>query len=153
MNNCETCNKETLNPKYCTRSCAAISNGKKYPKRIKTKTCKTCNVLISANRAYCSKKCYPKKSKKLLIGYPKIKEYRKRIKLESIKYKGNCCKNCGYSKCIDALEFHHIDPSEKEFSISGGIKSWDRVKIELDKCVLVCSNCHREIHAGLLKIK
>ena len=53
----------------------------------------------------------------------------------------------------DALEFHHLDPSQKDFGISskGYTRSWDKVKEELDKCILVCSNCHREIHSGLIK--
>ena len=60
---------------------------------------------------------------------------------------------CGYDRCQWALDFHHLDPSQKEFGISmdGITRSWERVQKELDKCVLVCSNCHREIHAGLLQ--
>ena len=149
MNNCQICNKETLNPKFCSRSCSAINSNKLYPKRKKTKVCKTCNVLIISDRTYCSPKCYPKKNRKTLSGYSGIKKYRHKIKLESVKYKGGCCKICGYSMCIKALEFHHLDPNEKDFSFSQGTKSWERVKIELDKCILLCANCHREVHAGM----
>lgn len=68
-------------------------------------------------------------------------------------YKGDSCKLCGYNKCRHSLHFHHLDPATKDFQISGnwGL-SWKRVKEELDKCVLVCSNCHGEIHAGLVTI-
>lgn len=149
MNHCQICNKETLNPKFCSRNCSAINSNKIHPKRKKTKTCKTCNILISSSRTYCSPKCYPKRNRKTLPGYSKIKKYRHKIKLESVKYKGGSCKICNYSICINALEFHHLDPNEKDFSFSQGIKSWERVKIELDKCVLLCANCHREVHAGL----
>ncbi len=78
---------------------------------------------------------------------------RKLIKQWALDYKGNKCKYCGYDKCIEALEFHHINPDEKDFSISDrNIKlDWEEIKKELDKCVLVCSNCHREIHAGYLE--
>lgn len=78
---------------------------------------------------------------------------RKLVKQWALDYKGNKCKYCNYDKCIEALEFHHIDPNEKDFSISDrDIKlDWEEIKKELDKCVLVCSNCHREIHAGLLE--
>ena len=72
---------------------------------------------------------------------------RKNLKLLAIEYKGGKCQNpeCGYNKCVDALEFHHL--SNKDFSISNGnTPSWERIKKELDKCILVCANCHREIH-------
>ena len=75
--------------------------------------------------------------------------WRQKVKQKSVEYKGGCCEICGYSKCISALEFHHKDPNEKDFSISGKSISWDRIKKEIDKCILVCSNCHREIHSGL----
>jgi hypothetical protein len=68
----------------------------------------------------------------------------------SVEYKGGKCSSCGYNKCIAALEFHHLDPSKKDFSISssGNTRSWNKVKEELDKCVLLCSNCHREVHTN-----
>lgn len=77
-----------------------------------------------------------------------VDKRRKILKLKSIEYKGGACSKCNYSKCIEALEFHHTDPTQKDFSIShdGHTRSWDIIKIELDKCILVCSNCHREIH-------
>ena len=52
------------------------------------------------------------------------------------------------------LEFHHLEPSEKDFSLGhkGYCIAWEKVKLELDKCVLLCSNCHREVHAGLIEI-
>ena len=76
------------------------------------------------------------------------KKKRKELKLKSIEYKGGCCQKCGYSKCVDALEFHHLHSNEKDFGISasGITRSWDKIKVELDKCVLLCANCHRELH-------
>lgn len=54
---------------------------------------------------------------------------------------------CGYNRCWAALDFHHKDQSQKEFVISGNYtRSWEVLKKELDKCDLICSNCHREIH-------
>ena len=74
---------------------------------------------------------------------------RKALKRRAVEYKGGCCKNCGYNKCINALVFHHVDPTTKEFLISGNhCYSWDRIRKELDKCVLLCHNCHTEVHAG-----
>ena len=85
----------------------------------------------------------------------KIEYAKKRItsiKAKCVEYKGGCCSVCGYDKCIQALEFHYLDPSTKEKHPSHrGIdrkKSFESLKPELDKCVLVCANCHREAHFG-----
>lgn len=74
---------------------------------------------------------------------------RRNIKEKAVEYKGSKCEICGYNKCIDALEFHHLDPSKKEFGIGykGYVHSWEEVKNELDKCICLCANCHRELHA------
>jgi hypothetical protein len=70
------------------------------------------------------------------------------LKEKAIEYLGGKCIDCGYNKCIQALEFDHRNPEEKEFSISGKhCLSWDKIKNELDKCDLRCANCHRERHA------
>lgn len=78
-------------------------------------------------------------------------EVRKMIKKWALDYKGNKCIICGYDRCSEALDFHHTDPNKKDFSISDNNISynWDIIKKELDKCILICSNCHREIHAGI----
>lgn len=69
----------------------------------------------------------------------------------AIEYKGGKCQICGYRKCLEAMEFHHMVTSDKTFGISekGYTRGWEKVKKELDKCVMLCANCHREIHAGL----
>ncbi len=79
---------------------------------------------------------------------------RQKMKLKAVQYMGGKCKCCGYSICLAALEFHHLDPSQKDFGISeGGIpRNWEKVKKELDKCILVCNRCHTEIHAGFRNI-
>ena len=67
---------------------------------------------------------------------------------------GNKCAICGYSKCSAALEFHHRDPSIKELEISkfaGNNKLTYKQVRELEKCIIICSRCHRELHNGLLK--
>ena len=66
----------------------------------------------------------------------------------AVEYKGGKCVRCGYKKCVRALEFHHLDPDGKDFPVSsrGACKSWERIKEELGKCILVCANCHAEIH-------
>jgi hypothetical protein len=71
-------------------------------------------------------------------------------KSEFVEYKGGCCQICSYNKCNAALDFHHINPNEKELKFDK-ISSWafERARPELDKCVLLCSNCHREVHNGV----
>lgn len=75
------------------------------------------------------------------------------MKFLAVCYKGGKCVFCGYDRCVEALEFHHIDISKKKFGLSmdGLTRSWDKTKRGLDKCLLVCFNCHREIHAGKLQ--
>lgn len=77
-----------------------------------------------------------------------VQKRRQKVKQMSVEYKGGKCEKCGYNKCIAALDFHHINPNEKEFGISfrGYTRSWEKVKQELDKCMLLCANCHRELH-------
>lgn len=78
-----------------------------------------------------------------------VQKRRKRIKEKAVEYKGGKCKKCGYNKCVDAFDFHHRDPRQKDFSIGdkGYTRSWEKVKKELDKCDLLCANCHRELHS------
>ena len=79
---------------------------------------------------------------------------RRKNKIELVKYKGGKCEICGYDKCIDALEFHHLNPETKSFGIGNGdIRSLKRLKEEADKCIMVCSNCHKEIHAKIREEK
>lgn len=79
----------------------------------------------------------------------KVTSFHRRIKLKAIEYKGGKCRSCGYDKSASALTFHHRDPNNKDFSISGKIWKWDRIRPELDKCDLLCSNCHHEEHEKL----
>ena len=79
--------------------------------------------------------------------YEKVKNRRQRLKEMGVEYLGGKCMKCGYDKCIAALEFHHRNPEEKEFGISRYQNlSWSRIIVELDKCDLLCSNCHKELH-------
>ena len=83
-----------------------------------------------------------------------VDKRRKKIRQLSLEYKGNKCSICGYNKCIQALEFHHFNAGEKDFGISakGYTRSWNSIKMELDKCVLLCANCHREVHEGMTQL-
>lgn len=75
-------------------------------------------------------------------------------KLDLVVLKGGECQQCGYSGCLEALVFHHRDPSTKSFSLSREYiwkASWDRLVGEADKCDLLCNRCHAELHAKELK--
>ena len=77
---------------------------------------------------------------------------RKKVKHQLVMAHGGKCKRCGYNTCIDALEFHHIDPTKKFFGISaqgGKTLSIARFLQEAKKCLLLCANCHREVESGL----
>ena len=70
-------------------------------------------------------------------------------KQKAVAYKGGKCLICSYSRCEAALDFHHLNPTEKD-----GLRAdwtFERNKTELDKCVLLCCRCHREVHAGLVR--
>lgn len=79
---------------------------------------------------------------------------RKKVLQMAIEYKGGACAMCGYNRCSRALCFHHIDPSTKSFGVSanGMTRAWEKTRKELDKCVLLCSNCHMEVHAGVTNL-
>jgi predicted HNH restriction endonuclease len=72
-----------------------------------------------------------------------VAKRRRKVRLMAIEYGGGKCQICGYKKCNRALSFHH-----KDFGLStaGLTRSWEKTKAELDKCILVCANCHMEIH-------
>ena len=79
-----------------------------------------------------------------------VQKRRNVLKEKAVEYKGGKCEICGYNKYIGALDFHHTD-GEKDFGIAakGYTRSWEKVKEELKKCILLCSNCHREEHANI----
>lgn len=109
--------------------------------RIITKECPKHGItehVLQTNGSYKCKQC----RKEAVI------DIRKRNKIKLVEYKGGKCEICGYDKCVDALEFHHINPEEKDFGLSNGdTKGLEKLKKEADKCILICSNCHRELHA------
>jgi hypothetical protein len=85
--------------------------------------------------------------------YKRIESFRKDRKEYMVSCFGGKCQCCGYDKCIQALEFHHLDPSKKDFTLCTNlIQKWTKIANELKKCILVCANCHREIHEGIRQI-
>lgn len=87
------------------------------------------------------------------MGAKNVTAARQKRKQELVYVMGGKCVLCGYDRCIAALEFHHIDKSQKERQLSSGnCYSWDEDIEEVKKCALVCSNCHREIEAFNLTV-
>ena len=72
----------------------------------------------------------------------------RKIKLQAIEYKGGKCERCGFIGCPAAFDFHHLDPSIKDEAVVKRMRKafTAEARQELDKCILVCSNCHRTIH-------
>lgn len=113
------------------------------------KTCILCGNEFEANtpnRQYCYD-CSPRG----LTSKESLKHKKRKLKQILVSYKGNKCQECGYDKCIGALQFHHRNPEEKEFALSQ-INLNDNnfcltnLLIEIDKCDLLCANCHAEKH-------
>lgn len=79
-----------------------------------------------------------------------VSRRRRAVKRILVEEAGGACRLCGYDRCIAALEFHHVVPAEKRFSISyrGLARSLARAREEAEKCVLLCANCHAEVEAG-----
>ena len=83
-----------------------------------------------------------------------VSKRRRKIKEMLVEYKGGKCILCGYNRFFGAFDLHHIDDSQKSFGLStkGLTRSWEKTKVEADKCVLLCANCHREVHGGVTQL-
>ena len=119
-----------------------------------------CNAVFKpykTSQSYCSISCWRKpltKEEKIKANTARVTKYRRNLKIKAVAYLGGSCVSCGYNKSVLAMDFHHRDPTKKDFAISvtGATRSWERVKIELDKCDLLCANCHREIHGETMPL-
>lgn len=85
----------------------------------------------------------------------KVKAWRKNTKQRIMDAFGGQCAICKYSTCPSAIDLHHLDPLKKDFSfgsIRANPKSWEKIVVELRKCVMLCKNCHAEVHAKLISV-
>lgn len=112
--------------------------------------CSSCNKkLLGKQVKWCSIKC---KNQDSNIKYQSYQLQKKRAldrKIKIVNMSGGCCSKCGYKKNLAALEFHHINPSEKKFKLDSrklSNSNWNTILSELSKCKLLCSNCHAEEH-------
>lgn len=161
-NICQICHKEfesiKSTKKYCSNECHNKARRIAYANRPKTpgkreytgdeKICPICNTKFkpknsNANQRICCYDCMP----------DGVQLTRSAFLAKIKKTKGGKCVRCGYDKCISALEFHHTDPTKKEFTISNDHFKLREVIEEIKKCILICSNCHKEYHAGLWELE
>jgi transposase len=83
-----------------------------------------------------------------------VSRRRRKVKRLLVEEAGGGCRVCGYNRSVAALEFHHLAPAEKSFSLShrGVARSLDKARSEARKCVLLCANCHAEVEAGIITL-
>lgn len=142
---CANCHRET-HAKVAERIRPPIT----LPKGATTKRCPSCRENLPLDAFY------DRQTKRGAGSFCKhctcrntIKRQRRR-KQYAVDYKGSCCQRCGYDRYVGSLEFHHRDPAQKDFSVSSAkMKKFELIKDELDKCDLLCANCHREAHADM----
>ena len=102
------------------------------------------HVLTSGGKRYRCRRCR----------VAAVSARRRRVKLALVRAAGGECRLCGYDRYPGALQFHHVDPLQKTFSIAdrGVARSLERALAEAEKCVLLCANCHAEIEARIATI-
>lgn len=81
-----------------------------------------------------------------------VARHRKTRKKKLIELYGGKCSLCGYDKCQQALQFHHLSGKDFEISEKGLTRSWDKMVEETKKCVLLCANCHAEVENGIVQL-
>ena len=119
------------------------------------KICKKCKIEKELTEFYSHKQkgksnqiwtCYDSYCKACRTVY--TTERRRKLKIQAIEYKGGKCIDCDFDdiRFPEVFDFHHLDSSKKDFAIFANIKVFDKLKPELDKCVLLCANCHRIRH-------
>lgn len=115
-------------------------------RRLRTERNSTKSIAIIVKLSVPTVKRYYTKEHSRLVKFSH-NERLKNIKQQCVDYLGGKCCKCGYNKSLNSLHFHHLDPSTKEFGLSASSsKTFKSKKRELDKCILVCANCHGEIH-------
>ncbi len=112
--------------------------------------CLSCRQDLSGRQEkYCSRMCKNRYSNKLRQSYQAQQRRGRRRKLQLIGAKGGKCVRCGYARNHAALDFHHVDPAAKGFALdlrALSNRKWQKVLVEAEKCILLCSNCHAEEH-------
>lgn len=149
---CDCGNEKEIQTSHLTngsiQSCGCLGSNKLTDANVE-KHCILCGKSFIANvytRQYCFE-CSPKG----LSAAETLRFKKRKLKHILIEHKGGKCELCGYDSCEGALQFHHVDPTQKEFTLShinlnDSTFSIERVFNEIDKCMLLCANCHAEQH-------
>ena len=160
---CSICGKQfqaqRSTKKYCSKQCENAHRRIRYQEAkeagldphnmgLKEKECLICGKKFvpktgSANHRLCCYDCMPEGKQNSRSDFLDLLR----------KSQGGKCIHCGYDKYLGALEFHHLNPNEKDFTIGNRDFKLKECIEESKKCILVCSNCHKELHAGLWKIE
>lgn len=122
-------------------------NGKKF------KRCRECQTVKPFDDFYAKSEWGRRYAVCSSCSRGKSKQRRLDFKKWCVEYKGGSCVCCGYNRCFTSMDFHHRDENKKDFQISTAWKMpKEKVIVELDKCTLVCRNCHGEVHEGIREI-
>ena len=158
---CVICGKEfesqKSTKKYCSQECINASRRIKWaegkadreqakkdnPHQMPEKECLICNQKFrpktpSANLRQCCYDCMP----------DGVQLHRTDFLNKLREKRGGKCVRCGYDTYLGALEFHHLDPSKKDFTLGNADFRLKEAVEEINKCILICANCHREFHAN-----
>lgn len=121
-----------------------ILDGKERKNRKKLEGAKCICIVCDRNYIYSRNKGH----RKDICNSCSVTKSKRKTKEKAIQYKGGKCEKCGYNKCSAALCFHHKNPSKKDFGIGfkGQTFGWEKIKKEIEKCLLLCQNCHHELH-------
>lgn len=157
---CKQCQQERNRPsnrKYQARLRTTKSSKKREYVVLKEqglKRCKTCNEIKSLDEEFHSsgitRKPDCKKCHNLIWRERKLQRIRKVVEECGKEFK---CEHCGWNNHPIGLDFHHTDPTKKDFTIaSRWTISEENLKKEVEKCIILCCLCHRLYHAGLIKL-
>lgn len=142
--NCGFCNTLTTNKRFCSRECYISSKIVTNKKLVSN--CFYCGILLNRDNAYRRLTVIQNICKTCSGKQQSIRKYN--LKKFCVDYKGGQCCRCGYNQNLAALQFHHLDPTKKDFNFAtyAKFKFNEEIKSELDKCILLCANCHHEEH-------
>lgn len=149
QSNCSSCARTTVGKNTKCTHCSKMFYRRPSDMRENNFCSKKCNGLFFRNKFKGenspSWKGGPEKSNER--EKHRLRQLRETLKQKAVDFLGGQCKSCGYAKCIAALDFHHNNPKEKDKTfLKKCEKSWDVMKKSIENCILLCSNCHRELH-------
>lgn len=155
--------RDLANRKYCL-DCSPFNQRKSHtdpgptnaPLGLETRTCIECRQEYQYTRHWSQKQVSTNLTRSPSARYCVACSTRRRRqdrKADLVRRLGGKCTICGYARSLRALDFHHLDPTSKTFTIcSGDNYSWNRTLNEVEKCILLCKNCHAEEQDGILDL-